>query len=152
MLTKRSDFLPAFGDLRDEIDRLFDRFFESKPTTTELPGVAGAWTPALDIAEKDDTITIKAEVPGVDPQKIEVTVHGDMLTLSGSKEESHEEKNKNYYRTERRFGSFMRRVQLPTEVDESKVRATYKDGVLQVELTKDTKAQPKRIPVAIAKS
>ncbi|MBL8745226.1 MAG: Hsp20/alpha crystallin family protein [Phycisphaerae bacterium] len=152
MLAKRNDLLPSFGDLRRDMNDLFERFFESKPGRDGLSTFGGEWTPPLDIEEKADTITVKAEVPGVDPAKIEVTVQDDLLTLKGSKEESHEEKDKNFFRSERRFGSFLRRIVLPSPVDESKVNATYKDGVLKIELTKNKAALPKRIPVAAARN
>lgn len=138
-----------------EFDRMIESFFAPVALAT-LPGragrpdagsLSGEWSPALDISEKGDTITIRADVPGVDPDKIEVTVQDDLLTLRGSKEESHEEKGENFLRSERRFGSFLRQITLPAPVDESKVHATYKDGVLRVELTRNKSAQPRKIPV-----
>lgn len=153
MLAKRPTTLPVFGDLRNEIDRLFDRFFETRPMLDlEAPALNADWAPVLDISEKGDHILVKAEIPGVDPSKIEVTVEDDMLTIKGSKEEATEEKERGYYRSERRFGSFLRRVTLPIAVDENKVNATYKDGVLKIELLKDKAALPRKIPVAVAKT
>ncbi len=153
MLAKRTTTLPVFGDLRNEIDRLFERFFENKPLLDiDAPALNTDWVPALDITEKDDTILVKAEIPGVDPAKIEVTVEDDMLTIKGAKEETREEKERGYFRSERRFGSFLRRVMLPVAVDDNKVNATYKDGVLKIELLKDKAALPRKIPVAVAKT
>jgi HSP20 family protein len=110
-------------------------------------GEEGAWAPALDVSEKGDVITVRADMPGVDPEKIDVTVQDDVLTLRGTKEEAVEEEGETFVRSERRFGSFMRQVTLPAPVDESKVNATYKDGVLRIELRRSKSAQPRRIPV-----
>lgn len=152
MLSKRSDpVTPVLGDLRTEIDRVFEQFFEGKWPAFFDTGAPGAWMPALDIAEKGDAVTVRAEVPGVDPEQIELTVDDDELTIRGSKDETHEEKDKNFFRSERRFGSFYRRVKLPAAVDPGKVTATSKDGVLRIDLIKNKAAQPKRIPVTVAK-
>ncbi|HBS28159.1 MAG TPA: molecular chaperone [Phycisphaerales bacterium] len=152
MLARRSEsLLPAFSDLHDEIDRLFGRFVERKANGGDLLSpLSGAWAPALDVTETNGAIEIKAEVPGVTPEDIEVTVAGDVLTLKGEKREEQEESGKDFHRTERRFGSFLRRVTLPAPVDESKVNAAYKDGVLTVTLTKSPAAQTRRIPVRVA--
>lgn len=146
MLARRSEaMLPVFSDLHGEIDRLFDRFLERKPFGTEP--MVGAWIPALDITETNGTIDIKAEIPGVRPEDMEVTVAGDVLTIKGEKKEETEESGQDFYRSERRFGSFLRRIALPAPVDQGKVNAACKDGVLTVTLNKTPTAQTKRIPV-----
>jgi HSP20 family protein len=83
------------------------------------------WTPALDVAEAKDTVTVTAELPGVDPQEIAVTLGGDFLTLKGEKEEAHEKKDERRHRVERSWGGFTRTVRLPAPVDPGKVTATF---------------------------
>lgn len=140
--------LPALANLRDEMDRFFDRFWETKLTPFSFGSeMTGDWLPALNVTEEGDQIVVEAEVPGVDPKDIEVTVHEDMLTIKGKKEETTEQKEKSFFHSERRFGSFARRVRLPDVVDEDHVKATSADGVLRIELRRSPTAQPRRIPV-----
>jgi HSP20 family protein len=130
--------------LRREMDRLFERFFE--PPWAELP-VPGDWTPALDVSEGKDAISVKAELPGVDPAEIGVTLDGDVLTIRGEKEARKEETDERLHRVERSWGAFMRSVRLPTTVDGSKVTATFKNGVVTVMLPKAPGAKGTTIPV-----
>lgn len=148
MLARRSDSFPSLLSMRDEFDRMFERFFEGKAPLFGDTAGAGAWLPAVDVTEEGDKVLVKAELPGIDPAKLDVAIQGDLLTLKGEKEESHEEKGRNFFRSERRFGSFMRRIPLPAPVDDSKVHATFKDGVLKVELQKHASVQPKKIAVS----
>ena len=99
------------------------------------------------MAEHDDAIVVKAELPGLNPDDIEVSVHGNTLTLSGEKKESSEDKGDNYYHVERRYGRFHRDVLLPAEVDAEKVEANYKDGVLTITVPKTEEAKPKKIKI-----
>jgi len=129
--------------LQDEMNDLFGRFFEGWPLATG----EGAWWPALDVADKDDKVIVKAELPGVTNEDIDVSVHGDVLTISGEKKASTEDSGEGYYHAERRYGSFRREVRLPSAVDTEKVEATFRDGVLTITLPKDQQALPKRIEV-----
>jgi HSP20 family protein len=126
------------------MDRLFDRFFESP--WAELPAL-GEWTPALDVTEGKDAITVKAELPGVDPKDIAASLEGDMLTIKGEKEQKKEEKDERRHRVERSWGAFMRSVRLPAPVDGSKVTATFKNGVITITLPKAPGAKGTTIPV-----
>lgn len=130
--------------LRREMDRLFERFFE--PPWPELP-LPGDWTPALDVAEGKETITVKAELPGVEPTEIAVTLEGEMLTIKGEKEHTKEEKDERLHRVERGWGAFMRTVRLPAAVDAGKVTATFKNGVVTVTLPKTPGAKGTMIPL-----
>lgn len=150
MLARRSDPFASFGDLRTEIDRVFERFFEDKPASGLGFDARGVWVPALDVTEKGESIVVRAEVPGVDPSKVEISIQDDVLTLKGEKEEAREEKGKDIYRSERRFGAFVRRVPLPALVDDSSVHAACKDGVLTIEMKRSKAALPRRIPVQVA--
>ena len=137
---------------RGEMDRLFERFFgESPGMPFGLARTGTGWMPSLDVSETDTDITVRAEVPGLDPKDLEITVSGQVLTIAGEKKEATEEKGENYFHSERRFGSFKRSVQLPAPVDTEKVTAEHKNGVIKIQLHKQQSALPKRIPVQIAK-
>jgi HSP20 family protein len=130
--------------LKTEMDRLFERFFESP--WAEAPAL-GDWTPALDVTEGKEAFTVKAELPGVEPKEIAVSLEGDMLTIKGEKEEKKEEKDERRHRIERSWGSFMRSVRLPAAVDGSKVTATFKNGIVTITLPKTAGAKGTTIPV-----
>ena len=133
---------------RSEMDQLFERFFGRTWDVMEQGFSAmTAWAPSLDVSETDTDINIRAEVPGVDPKELEITVTGQMLTLAGEKKETTEHRDENVYRSERRFGSFRRSFQLPTPVDTEKITAEHKNGVILIQLKKQQSAVPKRIPV-----
>ncbi|KPK45640.1 MAG: molecular chaperone [Nitrospira bacterium SM23_35] len=143
-----SSLVPRRGELstfRREMDRLFDRFFEGwpfKPSPQE-----GPWAPSVDVSETVKDVVIRAEIPGMDPKDIDVSVHGDVLTLRGERKKEHEEKGEDFHRIERSYGAFSRSIRLPAEVDANKVNATYKDGVLKINLLKTEEAAVKKIEV-----
>jgi len=118
--------------LHNEMDDLFDGFFRG----LDRPFAGYKAWPALDVAEQDDAIVVRAEVPGCKPEEIDISVYGNTLTISGEKKETKEDKHKGYYHMETTYGSFRRDVNLPTDVDNSKVEATCKDGVLSITLPK----------------
>ena len=130
--------------LKREMDRLFERFFESP--WTEVPAL-GDWTPVLDVSEGKDALTVKAELPGVEAKDIAVSLEGDMLTIKGEKEQKKEEKDERQHRVERAWGAFMRSVRLPATVDGSKVAAAFKNGVITITLPKAPGAKGTTIPV-----
>jgi HSP20 family protein len=127
---------------RDIFDWAFDGF--------DLPEIFRSekgLTPAFDISETDNEIHVKAELPGMDPKEIEITLTGDLLTIKGEKKEEKEEKGENFHRRERRYGSFSRSFRLPVEVKADSINAGYKDGVLTVTLPKAEKETARRIEV-----
>ena len=130
--------------LRKEMDRLFERFFDAP--WAELPAL-GDWTPAMDVTEDKDAITVKAEVPGVDPKDLHVSLEGDLLTIKGEKEHKEEKKDETLHRIERTYGSFVRSVRLPSTVDGAKVAASFKNGVVNIRLPKAATARGTTIPV-----
>lgn len=139
---------PSLAALRSEIDRLFDSFVRGPLSSVEWPfGGEGKWAPAVDVAEDEDMLTIRAEVPGVEPDDLSVTLLGNQLVLSGEKKESTERKQKGFVQSESRYGSFRRTVTLPEEVDAEKVEAQCANGVLTVTLRKIKPTPPKRIEV-----
>jgi len=137
----------------DDLDRLFRELSSDFPfMTARLPvanGQSRAWFPPLNIHEADGKLVVEAEIPGVDPKEIEITVEGNVLTLSGEKKEESQQKEKNYHYTERRFGSFQRSVELPVEVDPDNVTAEYTGGILKVTLARTGAEKPRKISVNV---
>ncbi len=133
---------------RDEMEQLFDRFVEPwSERWEEMVGRTGAWHPSVDVSESDKEVCIRTELPGIDPKDVVVKVSGNMLTISGSKKESVEEKREDYYLSERRFGSFERTIELPRSADLEHIEAEQRHGVLTVHVKKTAAAKPKAISV-----
>jgi HSP20 family protein len=133
-----------FAALRDEMDRLFDRSFAPVFRT---PGSFSRWAPAVDVYQDKDQFTVVAELPGLKKEDIELSLHDGVLTISGERKQ--EKKGEEGYRNERFFGRFQRSVTLPASIDGNKVKATYQDGILRVELPKAEEAKPKQIEVSV---
>jgi HSP20 family protein len=155
------DFMP-FESLRREIDRLFDDF---RPFGWRLGGRrpnldadmpfarrAFAINPAFDLAERDKEYEITAELPGIDEKNVEIRLSNHMLTVRGEKSDAKEEKDKDYYLSERRFGSFQRSFQIPEGVDPEHIEAVFAKGFLTIHLPKTAEARQseKKIPVKAA--
>ena len=135
--------------LHREFDDLFNRFFRRDFGVPGDPLGKGLWFPTTDILEDKKKITLKVEIPGVEAKDIDVSLDGRRLTIKGEKKHEKEEKEENFHRTERLYGQFRRTVELPAEVDPSKVDASYKRGVLKIELKKTKESHPKKIEVKI---
>ena len=105
------------------------------------------WSPALDVWETDTELVYAFDVPGLAEDQITIEAHDDTLTVSGSRERTFEEQSDRYYRFERRHGSFARSVGLPNGTDDSKITASYRDGVLEVHVPKPEEAKPRRIAI-----
>jgi HSP20 family protein len=142
----QSGFAPGteLNRLRREIDRLFeDPFNFLAPSTSFFQN----WTPAVDIFEDKDKYIVKAEIPGMKREDIDVSLDGHTLTLSGERKHEEEKTEGENYRSERYFGRFQRSITLPSEVKTDNIEAAYKDGVLTVTLPKSEEAKPKQIQV-----
>ena len=138
---------PASG-LRTEMVRLFDSFWSDLPMEWSQRGWPSfGWQPAMDVEETDKQVLVRAEIPGVKADDLDVSIQHGALVISGEKKESEERKEKGYLYQERRYGSFRREISLPSAVDEQNVKAEYKDGVLHVTLEKSQEALPKKIQV-----
>jgi HSP20 family protein len=133
---------------RNEIDRLFDRFFDWRPTL--FGSEEREWVPSMDISETSEEVIVKAEVPGMDAKDIQVSISNNILTIQGEKKHEKEEKEENVHRVERSYGSFYRSIQLPAEVDSEKADATYKKGILKLKLPKTKQASVKKIAIKAA--
>jgi len=134
--------------LRREMDRLFDRFFEGWPFRSVVE--EGEWAPSVDVSETGKDIIIKAELPGMDPKEIDISVQSGVLTIRGERKKEEEKKGEDLHRVERKYGAFMKSIQLPAEVDVEKVRAEYKNGVLSINLPKTKEAAVKKIEIKSA--
>jgi HSP20 family protein len=140
---------PSFGrlsDLRDEIDRLFESPLSELTRTSQL---LSGWTPALDVYEDKDSFVVKAELPGMKKEDIEVSLHDGSLSISGERKTETKREESEVYRAERFFGRFQRTVSLPTTVAADKVKAAYNDGILTITLPKTEEAKPRKIDVAV---
>jgi HSP20 family protein len=132
------------------MSRMFDDFFRGVPTRfTGAEAPFGGAMPRVDVSETDNEYEVTAELPGLEENDINLQLANNVLTIRGEKKSEREEKDKNYYLSERSFGSFQRSIPLPTEVEEDQVQASFKSGVLTVRLpkTERAKSQAKRIEV-----
>jgi HSP20 family protein len=127
------------------MDDWFENFFRSLDRT--LPSVEPRIWPAIDVAEKEDAMMVRAEVPGMKPEEIDISVYGNTLTISGEKKEAREDQGDGFYHVETSYGSFRREVALPTEVEEGKIEAVCKDGVLSITLPKAEKNKAVKVKV-----
>ncbi|MBM3239356.1 Hsp20/alpha crystallin family protein [Candidatus Poribacteria bacterium] len=136
-------------ELREEMDRLFERTLgRAVPLRREAPVVRG-WAPAIDMFERENEVVLRAEVPGMSKEEINISVLGNTLTISGERKTEEEVKEDDYYCCERSYGRFQRDITLPQGVDAGKIKASYKNGVLEVVLPKTAEAKPKQIEVAV---
>jgi HSP20 family protein len=148
-----------FTQLHQQMNRLFDDFSQDfgLPSLWRSPfdifkgngGALGNWNPSVDVSETDKEIKVTAELPGMDEKDVNVELTDDALNISGEKKTEKEEKDKNYYRSERSYGSFHRTIPLPVEVDKDKVQAAFKKGILTVNLPKTVSAQANTKRIAV---
>jgi len=133
-----------------EFDRLFREAFSPAAAEGELS--TRTWAPPVDIFENGDNLVLKAEVPGINPDDVEIRVEDNTLYLKGERKFEKEVKEQNYHRVERSYGAFTRTFSLPNSVDADKVTANYKDGVLTLTMPKKEEAKPKTIKINVTKS
>ena len=153
MAIVRFDSFRDLVGLQDRMSRMFDESFRGlgRPAAREDWALGGSWAPAVDIYEHDGNIVLKAELPGVDPKDVDVRLENNTLTLSGERKVDNEVKQESYHRVERVYGAFTRSFTLPSLLDQEKIKAEYKDGVLKITLPKREEAKPKQINIAISK-
>jgi HSP20 family protein len=113
-----------------------------------IPTMEMGWAPAIDVFEKKDKFVVKAELPGMKEEDIDVSVVGNTLTVKGERKAESEVKEEDYYYCERSYGSFSRSIDIPSNVDAKKIEANYNDGVLEVSLPKTPEVKPKKISVS----
>lgn len=139
--------LRGFNKISDEFDRMLTRFPRFEPTEENL--MVADFIPAVDIFETDKEFVVKAEIPEVKKEDVKLTIEEGVLTIQGERKAEKEEKGKRFHRTERLYGTFLRSFSLPTEVEEAKALAEYKDGMLTLHLPKSERAKPKTIEVKL---
>jgi len=135
-----------FERMRRDMDRFWDSFFKGGVRRTDEDS---EWLPSLDVAETKDEIVVKAEVPGMDPKDIDISLSDGLLTIKGEKKQEREEKEEDYHLVERSYGTFTRSIRLPNEVRRDKISASYKNGVLKVTLPKSEEAKQKEIKIKV---
>jgi HSP20 family protein len=139
----------GFGDMQSQMYRMFNEMWGNlnRSPARQLEGVT-EWAPAVDATEKDGNLVIRAELPGVKPEDVDISLHENVLTVRGERKAEQEEERGGYYIRERRYGSFSRSFSLPQGTDESKVRARYEHGVLEVTVEgAAVVTEPKRIQI-----
>ncbi|HTZ97073.1 MAG TPA: Hsp20/alpha crystallin family protein [Terriglobales bacterium] len=134
-----------FTTLQDRMNRLFRDSFDGREESL----TTSSFAPAVDVYEDEHNVTLKIEVPGVDEKDIDVRVENHTLTVHGERKFEKEEKEENYRRVERQYGSFTRSFTLPNTVDTENVSANYEKGVLKIKLAKKAEAKPKQIKVNV---
>lgn len=133
--------------IRREMDRIWDSFFEERPR--KKGEEFGEWLPLIDISETNNDIIMKAELPGIDPKNVDISLINDVLTIRGEKKQEREEQEENYHLIERSYGSFTRSIRLPRDVQSDKISASYKNGILKVVLPKSEEAKKKEIKIKV---
>ncbi|GAB5604976.1 Hsp20/alpha crystallin family protein [Sideroxyarcus sp. TK5] len=136
-------------EVSNRLNRLFGRSGNTEESGQNMLAVAD-WSPSVDISETDDAYLIRGEIPGVKKEDVRLTVQDGMLTIQGERKMEKEEKNKKYHRVECSYGNFVRSFRMPDDADEDKVKAEFKDGMLNVTLPKSAKAKRKSINIAVS--
>ncbi len=136
-----------FDRIRMEMDRPWDSFLEGRPVRRVEDD--REWLPSVDVSETKNDLGIKAELPGLDPKDIDISMNNGYLTIKGETKNEKEEKDENYHLIERSYGSFTRSVRLPREVQSDKITASFKNGILKITLPKSEEAKKKEIKIKV---
>jgi HSP20 family protein len=145
---ERWDPFRNMTDIQGEVNRLFDSFL-GRPTASTTGSAMRTWAPVVDMHETKDDLILSFEIPGVTDKDVSVSIMGDLLTVKGERGFNRDSKDESVHHVERVYGEFERSVQLPMSVQTDKVKATYRDGVLEVTLPKAEEVKPKAIKVDI---
>jgi HSP20 family protein len=136
--------------MQNEMNRLFNTFFDSPtPSNGGGQGVARRWIPAMDVVETDDHFVLRADLPGLAENDVQIEVEDSVLTISGERKSEHEQRNEGYYRVERSFGSFSRSLTLPEGVDADGIQGSFDNGVLEVRIPKPEQHKPRKVQIAL---
>ncbi|MGR3319020.1 MAG: Hsp20/alpha crystallin family protein [Candidatus Anammoxibacter sp.] len=148
---KKKDFFADPFDSFEHFGNEISDFFKpvSRLTGREVGLFERDWNPSIDVYDSDNEVLVKADIPGLKKDEIDVSIHEDLLTIKGEKKMENKVSEDNYYKSERFYGSFNRTIQLPSEVEHDKVKATYKDGVLELRLPKKEEAKTKHIAIDV---
>ena len=148
MTIVRWEPLRELSSLQTEMNRLFNTVFDAPAAGTG----ARRWVPAMDLVETADDFVLRADLPGMSQDDVEIEVEDNVLTVSGERKAEHQERQEGFYRMERAFGSFSRSLTLPKGIDAGAVRAAFANGVLEVHIPKPEAAKPRRIEIAVGDS
>jgi HSP20 family protein len=148
MVVTKWEPLKELMNMQERMNKLFDETFSRG---RQQDAAAGDWLPAADIMEKGDAIILTLEIPGVEQKAIEIKMEGDVLTIKGERPLEEGINKEDYLRLERPYGRFSRSFSLPTVVDQRKVKASHRDGILRIVLTKKEETKPKQIKVEVGK-
>jgi len=130
--------------LQSEMNRVFNAFFDEG---SDAGAARRRWAPAVDLIEREDSLVLKADLPGLTEDDVQIEVRDNVLTIAGERKAEHEDKQNGYYRIERSFGRFSRVLQLPEGVDADRIAASFENGVLEVTIPKPEARQPRRIQI-----
>ncbi|MDL1958515.1 MAG: Hsp20/alpha crystallin family protein [Deltaproteobacteria bacterium] len=136
--------LRELSNLRREMEDLWGSLAGEE---REFLPMRGEWMPALDVSETKDALIVKAEVPGIEPKDIDISLSGDLLTIKGEKKQKTEEKKESFHRIETRYGAFSRTIRVPVSVNSDKIEASYDKGVLKIILPKKEEIKAKQIEI-----
>jgi len=139
--------LGDFDRIRRQMDRMWDSLFEWGPHLKSED--ERGWLPALDLTENPNELIVQAEIPGLDPKDVDISLSDKTLTIREEKKQEREEKEENFHLIERSFGSFVRSIQLPAEVKSEKISASYKNGILKIVLPKSEQAKKKEVKIKV---
>jgi HSP20 family protein len=146
----RWDPFRDLATLRERMNRLFEEAYTSRGEEKDM--VASAWNPSVDIYEKENAIVLKAEVPGIDENDVEIKIEDNTITLKGDRKFEKETKEENYHRIERSYGSFYRSFTLPRNIDQDKIKAESENGILKITMPKKAELKPKKVKILKPKS
>ena len=145
MALVRWDPIRDLDSLQSDMNRLFDRFFDSGRSANG--SAVRRWIPAMDLVESEDHLVLRADLPGMKEGDVEIEIKDGVLTVSGERKAEHEEKGEGFHRVERAFGRFSRSLSLPDGIDAGKVAAHFEDGVLEVKVPKPEETKPTRVQI-----
>lgn len=128
----------------EDVDRFFEDFFPARTITNMR-----SFVPLIDVYQDKDNVIVEAQLPGIDPKNVSVSVENDVLTIEGKSERTSEVEDTNYYRKEVRYGSFHRAISLPVAVNGNLAKATYGKGILKIVIPKEERAKPKQVAVQV---
>lgn len=140
------------NSLQNEMNRLFNTFFDQPAATSRSGGQARRWIPAMDLIETGDHYVLRADLPGLSDEEVNVQLQDNVLTISGERKEHHETRQEGYYRLERAFGGFSRSLTLPEGIDPDAVQAHFDRGVLELRIPKPEQRKPRQVQIKLGSS
>jgi HSP20 family protein len=143
MALVRWDSSREVDSLQSEVNQLFDTFFGGRPTNAGIR----RWVPPMDLVESGDHLVLRADLPGLDAEDVNIELKDGVLTVSGERKTEHEEQADTFYRVERGYGRFSRSMSLPERIDADRIEATFDNGVLEVRIPKPEERKPHRVEI-----